>query len=423
LADGARQLPLRWTYSPHARRLLTLGLAGLVLAIVTRRPEFAGVAAPALLVLVTWPASRPDRAGLTVFLPAGPLVEGMEIMVRVTIAGTADFGATVEIEPVDGVRTGPPETVAAGAGGQDRVAVIRLMPTRWGRYSPGIVLVTFTDRYHLTEGRALVQLPYVSVRPDPARLDSGVVLSRLPSRLGEHPARAAGEGGEFYGVREFVPGDRQRRINWPATTRLGKLHLSTFAVERTQHVVVIADQTTDVGEPGSSTLDLVLRGATGAIRHYLGGRDRVGLVIFAGRLSWIGPSQGERHFQRLLDLMMSAPGGWERASGLTRLPRAALPPGALILVFSPLLDPRLIEAIRDLRERGFSVIVIDVLNTEPGHDNSRLSRLTTRMWHLEQQAIRFSLTEIGVPVVHWDGVTSLNEPLAPYTRRVLVAHR
>ena len=386
-----------------------------------------------MLVLVTWPADRQDRVGLTAALPPGPLVEGTETIVRVTIADSTEFDATVELEPVEGVLAGPAQAVPAMTGHatsdpmasakQDRVAAIRLMPTRWGRYSPGMVQVTFTDRYHLTQGRALVQLPYAAVRPNPALLQSGVVLSRLPSRLGEHPSRAAGEGAEFSGVREFVPGDRQRRINWPATTRLGKLHLSTFAVERTQHVVVIADETTDVGEPGSSSLDLVLRGAAGAISHYLGRRDRVGLIIFAGRLSWISPGQGERHFHRLLDLMMSAPGGWERATGLTRLPRAALPPGALILVFSPLIDPRLIESVRDLRERGFSVIIIDVLNAEPRHDNSRLSRLTTRMWHLEQQAVRYSLTQIGVPVVHWDGVSSLDEPLAPYTRRALVAHR
>ena len=123
------------------------------------------------------------------------------------------------------------------------------------------------------------------------------MLSRLPSRLGEHPARATGEGGEFAGVREFVPGDRQRRINWPATTRHGTLHLTTFAAERTQNLVVIADETTDVGEPGSSSLDLVLRGAAGTVTRYLAARDRVGLIIFAGRLSWIGPGQGQRHYQ------------------------------------------------------------------------------------------------------------------------------
>lgn len=427
---GLRELPLEWGLAPHARRLLTLALAGLITAIITRRPEFAGLAAPALLVLATWPANRPDQARFTVNLPPAPLVEGSETPVRVVVLGNTNFGATLEIEPVDGVVTGPAVTLEARTGpagsrtgSTGRPTSLRLLPMRWGRYSPGMVVITFTDRFHLTEGKALVQLPYVAVRPDPARLDSSVVLSRLPSRLGEHPARTAGEGTEFFGVREFVPGDRQRRINWPATTRLGKLHLSTFAVERTQHIVVVVDETTDVGEPGASTLDLALRGAVGAISHYLSARDRVGLVIFAGRLSWIGPGQGERHFHRLLDLMMSAPGGWERGSGLTRLPRQALPPGALILVFSPLLDPRLIESLRDLRERGFSVIIVDVLNSEPRHDGSRLSRLTTRMWHLEQEAIRFSLTQIGIPVVHWDGVSSLDEPLAPYTRRVLVARR
>ena len=42
---------------------------------------------------------------------------------------------------------------------------------------------------------------------------------------------------------------------------------------------------------------------------------------------------------------------------------------------------------------------------------------------MEQEAIRFSLRELGVPVVHWDGVQSLDLPLAGYTRRPLLARR
>jgi uncharacterized protein (DUF58 family) len=294
---------------------------------------------------------------------------------------------------------------------------------RWGSRQVGLLLITLRDPYRLTEGEVAVPLPRVDCRPLPAQLASSVVLSRLPSRLGEHAARAAGEGSEFAGVREFVPGDRQRRINWPATTRRGTLHLSTFAAERTQNTVVIADATAEVGESGSTSLDLVLRGAAGAITRYLAQRDRVGLIIFGSRLSWIGPGQGQRHFHRLIDLLVSSPFGWEPAASLTRLPRAALPPGALIIVFSPLLDTRLVEAVRDLRERGFSVLVVDVLNAAPQHDRNMLSALAGRMWRLEQEAIRFSLTQIGVPVVHWDGTSSLDEPLASYTRRAMVVRR
>ena len=42
---------VRWRSSRHARRLLTLGLFGVFIATITRRPEFAGLAAPALLLL------------------------------------------------------------------------------------------------------------------------------------------------------------------------------------------------------------------------------------------------------------------------------------------------------------------------------------------------------------------------------------
>jgi len=92
-------------------------------------------------------------------------------------------------------------------------------------------------------------------------------------------------------------------------------------------------------------------------------------------------------------------------------------------VFSPLLDRRLVETLRDLRERGFSVLIIDVLNAEPPGGRDGLSQLARRIWRMEQQAIRFSLRELGIPLVWWDGEQSLDEPLAPYTRRVMVSHR
>jgi hypothetical protein len=69
------------------------------------------------------------------------------------------------------------------------------------------------------------------------------------------------------------------------------------------------------------------------------------------------------------------------------------------------------------------MLVVDVLNTEPRHDRSTASGLAGRLWRLEQEAIRFSLTQLGVPVLHWDGTSSLDEPLAPYMRRVMVVHR
>jgi uncharacterized protein (DUF58 family) len=421
-AEGAaREVRLRWFLSGHAMRLITLALAALITAVITRRPEFAGVAAPAVLLLAARRADRPARIGLSVRPSARTVVEGEEAGLDVAVSGYGDHSVDLLVYPRYAVSAGPGGSVRA-----EHESSLPFQVTRSGRRSLGTLEITLRDRLRLAEARAIAELPVIDCYPRPARQETRVVLSRLPSRLGEHPSRAAGEGTEFTGVREFAPGDRQRRINWPATTRRGRLQLNTFAAERTQNVVIIADMTSDVGEPGSTPLDLVLRGSAAAARSYLAVKDPVGFVRYQRGLRWIAPGLGTRHYYRIMDLMLAAPGflaSQPLAAEITRLPRAALPPGSLIMVFSPLLDRRLVETIRDLRERGFSLLVIDVLNAEPPGGPDGLSQMARRIWRMEQQAIRFSLRELGIPLVRWDGVQSLDEPLAPYARRVMVSHR
>ena len=417
VVDGTVR-PVRWSLSAHAQRLLTLALAGLVIAIISRRPEFAGAAAPAVLLLAGWPVRRPAAVTVSATVTAQQLVEGEQATVVARVSGQG--GYRVQAAIIAAPAFSAPGGRADPGGGPLRVP---FQAEQWGSARIGRLEIVLRDRFRLAEGRVSVELPRVQTHPRPARMDRRIVLSRLPSRLGEHPSRAPGEGIEFAGVRPFAPGDRQRRINWPATTRTGSLQLNTFTAERTQNVVILADATAAVGAPGATSLDLALRGAAGAMTCYLAGGDRVGLVVYADRLSWLGPGLGRRHFHRLMDLLVASHAGWERTAGLSRLPRAALPPGALILVFSPLLHPRLVEALRDLRERGFSVLVVDVLAAEPEGFRTRSGGLARRIWRLEQQAIRFSLTELGIPVVRWDGESSLDEPLAPYTRRVMLTGR
>jgi uncharacterized protein (DUF58 family) len=420
-AGRARQVRLAWAPSAHAQRLLTLALAALIVAVATRRPEFAGVAAPAVLLLAARRGRRPGQVDVGVRTSSARLTEGQDAELDVTVTAPGEHSVDLIMHPR--------YAVLPGAGGPRPTGDESSLPfqvTRAGRRSLGVLGITLRDRLRLTEGQARIELPMVDCYPRPAAQQRRVVLGRLPSRLGEHPSRSAGEGLEFTGVREFVPGDRQRRINWPATTRRGRLQLNTFAAERTQNVVLIADASSEVGEPGSTPSDLALRGCAAAARAYLAVRDRVGLVVYQNGVRWITPGTGTRQYYRIMDLMVSnrgLAGPLVRAGGLTRLPRAALPPGALILVFTPLLDRRLVETLRDLRERGFSVLIVDILNAEPAGSSDSLSGLARRIWRMEQEAIRFSLRQLGIPLVRWDGEQSLDEPLAPYTRRVMVSHR
>jgi len=448
---AANEIDVRWRPSRHARRLLTLAAAGLLLAVVTRRPELAGLAGPPLLLLGAGRGTRsalPGRLGVRVGLTATRIYEGEPAAVDVAVYDVeapenpententdnlententenlespekdAKYDARWELEPGRGIEPGS----AIAVNGQ--AARFTFTIDRWGKRKLGAVTLTLHDRWRLTEGRVEYALPAIDCYPSPAVQRNEVVLSKLPNRLGEHRARVPGDGTEFTGVREFVPGDRQRAINWPASTRLGRLQVNTFAAERSQDVVLLVDATSDVGEPGHSALDLGLRGASGAARAHLAARDRVGVIMYQwGGSQWLAPSLGRRQVYRIIDALLQSQAGYQRGAVFSRLPRAALPPGALVIAFSPLLDGRFVEALRDMRERGFALIVVDVLNTEPPHRRAFADNLARRIWRLEQEAIRFSLRELGIPVVPWDGTAPLDLPLAPYTRRPLVTRR
>ncbi len=433
---------VRWRSSRHARRLLTLGLFGVFIATITRRPEFAGLAAPALLLLA---AGRIQRRPPRITVQGQPSTRRAfeDELVALDVAALDAGDCTVRwlLHPGQEIEIWGPAGAVTADGPAARFIV---SPHRWGRRELGTIDVQLRDRWRLAEGHLTLSLPRIDCYPAPAHQQTRVVLSRLPNRLGEHPARVSGEGIEFAGVREYVPGDRQRSINWAASTRRGRLQVNTFAAERSQDVVLLADATSDVGEPGSSALDLALRGAAAAARAYLEARDRVGVITYQwGWVTWLPPGLGRRQVYRIIDSMLASDAGYTgsergaRGASFSRLPRAALPPGALVIVFSPLLDQRFVETLRDMRERGFSMLVVDVLNAEPparrhrpwrggmGGSSPRANtdRMARRIWQMEQEAIRFSLRELGVPVVHWDGDTSLDLPLAAYTRRPVVARR
>jgi len=96
-----------------------------------------------------------------------------------------------------------------------------------------------------------------------------------------------------------------------------------------------------------------------------------------------------------------------------RIPRTALPPGTLVVVFSPLLDPRGFGALTDLRQRGFPLIVVDTLRDEPLPGPRPDDRLALRLWRLDRNATRTGLRTLGVPVLRWDTGTELDSVLAP----------
>ena len=94
------------------------------------------------------------------------------------------------------------------------------------------------------------------------------------------------------------------------------------------------------------TFDMTVRAATSLAHLYLQRKDRVGLVSFGGYLSWLMPASGTQQLYRIVDSLLQMNIVLSFASkGVDVLPPRTLPPKALVLALSPLLDPRSTAAL------------------------------------------------------------------------------
>jgi uncharacterized protein (DUF58 family) len=68
-----------------------------------------------------------------------------------------------------------------------------------------------------------------------------LVRRGLDAQSGARPVRVAGASTEFERVREYLPDDEFRRINWKATARRGQPMVNQFEAERSQNLVILLD--------------------------------------------------------------------------------------------------------------------------------------------------------------------------------------
>jgi uncharacterized protein (DUF58 family) len=258
------------------------------------------------------------------------------------------------------------------------------------------------------------------------------VPAELLRRIGEHTGRAVGDGVEFAGIRRYAPGDQLRDLNRAVSIRRQGLYVNQRAASRAADLVVVVDSLTETGPPGETTLDIAAHGAAALAMAYLRVSDRVGVVVLGGVLRWLGPAPGDRQFYRIAEMMLRARYEAYVDPDVTRIPRIALPPGALVVMFSSLAEAGALAAVTDLRQRGLPVIVVDTLRYEPGAGGARRGRpagvgarrgrpaaadLALRVWRLDRAATRARLAAIGVPVLHWGRDAELDGVLAASASR------
>jgi uncharacterized protein (DUF58 family) len=405
-----------WHPSPRAANLATAALLGLLAAILTGHAALVLLAAPALGALALMPRRRPPAPDVTVALSGARCFEGEEVTVTATIGvpgGHPLDEITAELVPAPRVTlmSGSAVQVFLREGQVTATWVVR--PGRWGRYPPAAVLA----RAGLGGAQVLIRAEPdpLEVFPRPARMRPRLVPAELLRRIGEHTGRAVGAGTEFAGLRPYQPGDQLRDVNRAVSIRRGQLHVNQRAAERAADLVIMIDAFgLGEGAVAARTMDLAVHGAATLAAAYLRVSDRAGVVVLGGALRWLGPAHGDRQFYRIAELLLQARYDSWVTPDLDRIPRTALPPGTLAVIFSPLLDPRGLAALTDLRRRGFPLIVVDTLRDEPpAVARPADAGLALRLWRLDRAATRSALRALGVPVLPWTDDAELDSVLAP----------
>ena len=116
---------------------------------------------------------------------------------------------------------------------------------------------------------------------------------------------------EFNAVREYVPGDEIRSIDWNVTARTGTPYVKTFCEERELTVLLVVDISASgaFGSQRLSKMDTAVEVAAVLMFTALKNNDKVGLLFFADDvIKYIPPRKGRANVLRLIrELLATEP--------------------------------------------------------------------------------------------------------------------
>lgn len=120
---------------------------------------------------------------------------------------------------------------------------------------------------------------------------------------GKYESIFKGRGMEFHEVREYVPGDDIRSIDWNVTARTGHPYVKKFVEERELTVLLMADMSGSGYFGSSQKMKRDVMAEIGALLAFsaIKNNDKVGLLLFTDKVEkFIVPKKGRPHVLRVI---------------------------------------------------------------------------------------------------------------------------
>jgi len=263
--------------------------------------------------------------------------------------------------------TQPPRELSVPPRGERR-ETLAVVPRRRGREQAGAFVVDSIGPLGLGLRRGTLAAPWdAAVYPPLVRVRLRASVARAARRQqGVTPIRQLGEGRLFESLREWVPGDDLRHIDWKATAKRRKVITRQYEAERRQQVLLVLDTgrllTAEIA--GVSRLDYVVQAALELAYVAAQHDDNVGVMAFAdGVQHFVAPQRGRLGLKRVLDVLATVeptlvepdyPGAFRYLAARNRK-------RALTVLFSDVIDrfasDALVAHVASLRPRHLPLAV------------------------------------------------------------------
>lgn len=238
---------------------------------------------------------------------------------------------------------------------------------------------------------------------------------------GSIPARRAGRGIQFWGVREYHPGDPLTHLDWRLTAR----HPHQFFTKENEQeeiadigLVLDARQTTNIKVGKDCIFEHSVNATASLAEVFLRQGNRVSLLIYGEPMVFLYPGYGKNQLNKILYTLSQASIDSNRSpDSFIYLPTNVFSSHSLLIFVSPLapMDHKLFPRLRAL---NFQVLLISpnpmqyarrLINRKPA---SQLALHLTEMDHLMEI---LKISNLWIPIIDW----SVDQPLAPLVRQAL----
>ncbi|RLD00829.1 MAG: DUF58 domain-containing protein, partial [Chloroflexi bacterium] len=327
--------------------LIFLLYATLFIALVSMNGEILALAIPLALYLLSGLYFAPQEINLQIEreLSAERITPKQEVVVNIKIT---NLGSSLEelfledqISPALKIIKGETSFLCTLKKGESVLWRYTLKGPRGSFLFKGIK-ATASDHFNIaqkekfieTEGQLFIIPPFtriknIKIRPHQTRAYAGNI-----------PAGIGGPGVEFYGLREYQPGDSPRWVNWRASARHPQaLYSNEYEQERVADVGIILDgrESVNMGESGNSLYEHSVIATAALSDAFIASGNRVGLLLYGQTLRWTFPGYGHIQRERIMQSLARAEIGNSFVfSDLMRIPAQLFPINSQLVLISPL---------------------------------------------------------------------------------------